>query len=387
MEQIVDAVPLVPLLDDPVPQMVEQLPNLLQFFAALSPVPEQVIAVAKILPHEVPPRRLCSDTQLAEQLVEVPTILYFLKQRIPEQIDDNPVPHGGRGASGGLQSFLPGHSSLKRTANKIAYLPAPRSGVRRLQGFLPEQSSSSSSHDPARGFEALDEPGYGFFRTFPQFQKSATQPPHSGSEMPPHSSPWTPAAYDTSMVLEEEAEEEEEPEDEPVEFVEYVQHDGHWWGCEWDPAHQRHCWWLAGCGGLHGSSAVGHGDVATMVFLGWCLVRQWIPVPASTYCGGASFSSSSKWLILLLFTETGTHSANLLCCSDLYPQCKLCRLPSRFSRCCSWTGFLTCPLLCSATCTVLGCQGRRHLRRGADAVSYGPDCSEKHRDSRVAVHQ
>ena len=61
--------------------------------------------------------------------MEVPTILYFLKQRIPEQIDDNPVPHGGRGASGGLQGFLPGHSSLKRTANKIADLSAPRSGV------------------------------------------------------------------------------------------------------------------------------------------------------------------------------------------------------------------------------------------------------------------
>ena len=34
----------------------------------------------------------------------------------------------------------------------------------------------------------------------------------------------------------------------------------------------------------------------------------------------------------------------------------------------------------------LGCQGRRLLRRGADAVSYGPDCSEKDRDSPVAVH-
>ena len=30
-----------------------------------------------------------------------------------------------------------------------------------------------------------------------------------------------------------------------------------------------------------------------------------IHVPASTYCGGASFSSSSKWWTLLLFTETG----------------------------------------------------------------------------------
>ena len=30
---------------------------------------------------------------------------------------------------------------------------------------------------------------------------------------------------------------------------------------------------------------------------------------------------------------------------------------------------LTCPLLCNATCTVLGCQGRRHSCRGADADS------------------
>ena len=40
VEQIVDAVPLVPLLVDLVPQMLEQLPILVQFFAALSPVPE-----------------------------------------------------------------------------------------------------------------------------------------------------------------------------------------------------------------------------------------------------------------------------------------------------------------------------------------------------------
>ena len=114
-------------------QTVEQLPNVVQFFATQLPVvAEPVIEVPKILPHDVPPRRLCRDTQLAEQLVEVPTILYFLKQRIPEKIDDNPVPHGGCEASGGLQGFLPGHSSLKRTANKIADLPAPRSGVRRL---------------------------------------------------------------------------------------------------------------------------------------------------------------------------------------------------------------------------------------------------------------
>ena len=51
------------------------------------------------------------------------------------------------------------------------------------------------------------------------------------------------------------------------------------------------------------------GDDATMVLLGWCLVRQWMHVPASSYCGGASFSSSSKWWTLL-FSE------------DRYAQCQ-----------------------------------------------------------------
>ena len=131
---------LVQALDAPVLQMVEQLSNVVQFFATQLPVvADPVIEVPKILPHDVPPRRLCRDTQLAEQLAEVPTTLYFLKQRIPKQIVDNPVPHGGRGASGGLQGFLPGH--VEQTVD----FPAPCSSVRRLQGFLPEQSSTATS--------------------------------------------------------------------------------------------------------------------------------------------------------------------------------------------------------------------------------------------------
>ena len=227
VEQIAVYAPMVQILDAPVAQMVEQLPNLVQFFDILRPDPEPVIEVPKILPHDVPPRRLCRVTQLAEQLVEVPTILYFLKQRIPEQIDDIPVPHGGRGVSGGLQGFLPGH--VEQTVD----IPAPRSGVRRLQGFFPEQSStslpgpqerisernveqiavsrgfgddlqdflpgqssSSSSHDPDRIAEALDEPGEGFFfRTFPQIKKSAKLGPHSSPRVLPSVSSSTPASH------------------------------------------------------------------------------------------------------------------------------------------------------------------------------------------------
>ena len=58
-------------------QMVEQLPNLTQFFDTLMPVPEQVIGVPKILPDEVPTRTPVRDTQLAEQLVEFPTIVSY----------------------------------------------------------------------------------------------------------------------------------------------------------------------------------------------------------------------------------------------------------------------------------------------------------------------
>ena len=49
VDQIVDAVPGLPTLDDPVPLMVEQLVDVLQLFDALIPVAEQVIDVPKII--------------------------------------------------------------------------------------------------------------------------------------------------------------------------------------------------------------------------------------------------------------------------------------------------------------------------------------------------
>ena len=185
----------MPALDVPVPQMVDQLPNIVQFFAVQLPmVPEPVIEVPKILPHDIPPRRWCRDTQLAEQVVEVPTTVSYssLFQRTVEQHVDIPVPVGGGGPSSGLQGFSSGQRSTaspsrKRISERIVEQivdPVSRGGLH----------GSSSSHSPAGDEERADEPGKGVFRTFPQIKKSAKVAPHSGSELPPHSSSWTAAA-------------------------------------------------------------------------------------------------------------------------------------------------------------------------------------------------
>ena len=78
MEHIVDFVcfaPMVQILDAPVPQTVEQLPDILRFFDTLMPDPEQVVEVPMILPEDVSMRTVVREKQLVEQLVEVPTIV------------------------------------------------------------------------------------------------------------------------------------------------------------------------------------------------------------------------------------------------------------------------------------------------------------------------
>ena len=85
--------------------------GILLFFAALSPVPKQLIEVPKILPDDVPLRTTVRDTQLVEQLVEVLTIISFSSlQRTVEQNVDIPVPHRA-GRIAGLQGFPPEQSS------------------------------------------------------------------------------------------------------------------------------------------------------------------------------------------------------------------------------------------------------------------------------------
>ena len=86
-------------LDAPVPLMVGQLPDILHFFDALLPVAEQATDVPKIFLEDIPSRTPVREPQLAEQLVEVTTILSFVKQTV-----DIPVPRGGGRR---LQGFLP----------------------------------------------------------------------------------------------------------------------------------------------------------------------------------------------------------------------------------------------------------------------------------------
>ena len=71
MEQIVDYVPVVPLLA-PVPQLMDKLEDVLKIVDL--PVPEQEIDVSKISSLSRPPlRRSLPVPQTVEQLVEVPS--------------------------------------------------------------------------------------------------------------------------------------------------------------------------------------------------------------------------------------------------------------------------------------------------------------------------
>ena len=118
MEQAAAYAPMVQILDIPVPQLVDQLADVMRFFDTLQPVPEQAIEVPKILLDDVPVRTTVRDTQLVEQLVEVPTIMsYSSLQRTVEQHVDIPVPGGGVRHTG-LQGFLRGQSSTATPSSK-----------------------------------------------------------------------------------------------------------------------------------------------------------------------------------------------------------------------------------------------------------------------------
>ena len=228
VEHITDLVrvaPMVQILDAPVPQTGDQLPDILSFFGALMPDTEQVIDVPKILLDDVPMRAAERDTQLGEQLVEVPTDPGYalavvasklcsrreLRQIIAglqggggtrgslqgsragqnstgylEQIVVNPV-QVRREGGGSVQVSLPVQNSAA-VVEQIVDIPA-----RRVPGFLSGQVSASSS---SRLHDAADEDFTGVFRTFTVREKSTKLGSHSGSELLPESSPSTRRAYE-----------------------------------------------------------------------------------------------------------------------------------------------------------------------------------------------
>ena len=111
MEQRIEHTPYVQILDAPVPQKVEQL---VDFFKDLdSHVPVQVIEVPKISQDITPQRSVDLVPQMAEQLVDVPTVLTptRIAVQIAEEIVGIPVPPGRHDR---LPGSLPGQGSRTR---------------------------------------------------------------------------------------------------------------------------------------------------------------------------------------------------------------------------------------------------------------------------------
>ena len=179
VEHIVDLSPFVQILDVPVQQVVDQLVDLMKHFDTQSPV-EQDIAVPKISLDRIPQSFVdrCRP-QMAEQLVDVPTVVSYssLQQQSAEQNVDIPVP-GTRGDHQGLRGFHPRQGS-QRTVGQIVDKPVHGG---RPQGFLPDPGLA------ARSAVSRDELGQRVFRTFPRSKKSAEVSGQSSARVHAHSS-------------------------------------------------------------------------------------------------------------------------------------------------------------------------------------------------------
>ena len=74
VEQMADGAPVLPMLDAPVPLVVEQPVKVLKILNNSLTDVEQVIEVPKIILHQVPQRAVPREPRMAEQLVEVPVL-------------------------------------------------------------------------------------------------------------------------------------------------------------------------------------------------------------------------------------------------------------------------------------------------------------------------
>ena len=87
VEQIVDSVPVVPLLHAPVPQTLDSVVEVLKILdKSLPDVEQQVLEVPKILQHTVPQRSSLLEPQMAEQLVAVPVIEFIVFRRLQGEL-------------------------------------------------------------------------------------------------------------------------------------------------------------------------------------------------------------------------------------------------------------------------------------------------------------
>ena len=153
VDQIVDAVPDLPALDVPVPQMVDQSLVLLAAFDVL--VPEQVIEVPKLSTPTRCPRTVLSMPQTAEQLVEFPNVVSLI------DVIRHPVEQTvGGGRIGGLPGFHPGQSST--AFGEADHRAAPRGAPHDFhQNPLPAAGSS----------DLPETANQWVFRTFPVRKK------------------------------------------------------------------------------------------------------------------------------------------------------------------------------------------------------------------------
>ena len=131
VEDLGSVCPFVQILDLPVLQTVDYVADAFRLLDR--PMAEQGIDVPKISCSPCPSHSRVPEPQSAEQLVEVPTVLTIALQ-IAEQIVDTQVPQG-RGGNRRVQGFLPEQSSTatssslkrisERTMEQIVDIPSP----------------------------------------------------------------------------------------------------------------------------------------------------------------------------------------------------------------------------------------------------------------------
>ena len=183
--------------------------DVLQFFdTSLPVVAEQVIEAPKIiLEDSVPQRTALRELQLVQQLVEVPTVAFFVEQTVDAPVlvgvveNSKVTEFNSVWRSRSFQDFLSGQSSTATSREGLkGFLPGQdptACGGQGLQGFPAGQGSAASSsvdRSSVAELHTVEEPFDVFFCTFPRPRKSAKVAAYSSAELGAHSSSSTLSA-------------------------------------------------------------------------------------------------------------------------------------------------------------------------------------------------